>query len=535
MYRDSLILKGFHPDPSVVYVDHKFYVANSTFEWFPGVEIHESENLLDWKLTGHVLTKEEDLPLTGVLNGGGVWAPCLSYDGAYFYVVFSIQHTFDEFTQDTNNYVTKAKDIHGPWSKPIYLNSGGFDASLFHDADGRKWLLNMIWDERPGKNPFHGIEIQEYDDKKGTLVGDRVRIYQGTERGLVEGPHMYHIGEWYYLLTAEGGTAEEHCVTIARSRFLHGPFETYEKPILTAHHHPDLAIQYAGHGDLVEGENGNWYLFHLGSRKKLFGGYSVFGRETFLQNIKWEDGWPLLREGNTPCEQVEIPDCMHTDTESEFYKDYTFDDDTLPPAFMTRRKPFPDDIICTERKGYLTIHGRETLSSEFDCAMTAVRIQEPIFTVTTSVDFNPDDIRQRAGLLFYYHSANYYYLHIGYDDEQGKRYLQLIKRESRKTTYLLQSEITLAETGEVEMRGDFSTEGISFYWRYAGEADKQWNRLPIREADCPVSILSDEYANVCFEQGFTGAFVGIGAQDLTGQRKPAYFQYFHIQKNEQNC
>lgn len=530
MYRESLILKGFHPDPSVIRVGRKFYVANSTFEWFPGVEIHESENLLDWKLTGHVLTKEEDLPMEGVLNGGGVWAPCLSYDGEYFYVVFSIQHTFDEFTQDTNNYITKAADIHGPWSKPVYLNSGGFDASLFHDIDGRKWLLNMIWDETPQENHFHGIELQRYDVKRGILVGKRQRIYRGSGRGMVEGPHMYHIGEWYYLLTAEGGTAEEHCVTIARSRCLYGPFETYEEPILTAHNRPELAIQYAGHGDLIDDGEGNWYLFHLGSRKKLFGGYSVLGRETFLQNVKWENDWPMLREGNWPKEQVEIHDCISDGTGEEFYHNYRFNGDSLPPEFMTRRKPLDDDISFSERKGYLTIHGRESLASEFCNAMIAVRIQEPEFVVSSGVDYQPEDIRQRAGLLFYYHSANYYYMYIGYNDAEKKRFIQLIKRDGRKTTQMLKEQIWLREFGEVEFKGDFTPDGIVFYWRYADVTGLPWERLPVHRSECPVTILSDEYANKCYEQGFTGAFVGIGTQDLTGQRRAAYFSYLQIKK-----
>lgn len=531
MYRDSLILKGFHPDPSVIRVKGTFYVANSTFEWFPGVEIHESEDLLTWKLTGHVLTREEDLPMEGVLNGGGVWAPCLSYDGEYFYVIFSIQHTFDEFTQDTDNYVTRAADIHGPWSVPVYLNSGGFDASLFHDRDGRKWLLNMIWNENINENHFHGIELQEFDAAACRLIGERRRIYTGSERGLVEGPHLYHIGDWYYLLTAEGGTSEAHCVTVARSRSVCGSFENYPEPILTSHGHPELSIQYAGHGDIVEDERGNWYLFHLGARKSLFGGYSVLGRETFLQNLRWKDAWPILAEGNTPREYVEIPDVHRPGEDSvpdEFFREYTFDQEALPPQFLCRRKPLGERMSLTERPGYLTLYGRETLSSEFGTTMTAVRIQEPEFIASARVDYTPEDIRQRAGLLFYYHSANYYYLYIGFDDSENRRYLQLLQRDSRRTRLLPDARIWLRDCGEVELRGDFTPEGIAFSWKYA--EDSRWRALPVDRQECPVTILSDEYANVCGEQGFTGAFTGIGTQDLTGGRRPAYFRSFQIRR-----
>lgn len=530
MWRSSLILKGFHPDPSVIRVDDTFYVANSTFEWFPGVEVHESKDLLHWKLTGHLLTSADMLPMEGVLNGGGVWAPCLSYDGDTYYLVFSIVRTFDEFTQDNNNYLTWAKDIHGPWSRPVYINSGGFDASLFHDSDGRKYLINMVWDETINRNHFHGIEMQELDAGKKRLTGPRRIIYKGTKRGLTEGPHIYKKDGWYYLLTAEGGTAQEHCITIARSRDVWGPYETFEPhPVLTSHGHPELAVQYAGHGDLIDDKLGNWYLFHLGSRKNLFGGYSVFGRETFLQNIVWpENGWPVLREGIFPREEVEIPDefVEGSGAEDSFFKEYRFDTGTISPDFMSLRRPLGrEDMSLEERPGYLRLYGRESLSSRFRQTLLAVRIQEESFCAETIVDFNPIDIRQRAGLIFYYHSANYYYLYIGYDDEKQKRFLQLVKRDCKHTQLMLDKPVELSDEGEILLGGMFSTGGLRFYW---GESRKEVKPLEIPVEACPVTILSDEYANVCYEQGFTGSFVGICAQDLSGTGHPADFAVFSL-------
>lgn len=531
MKRESLVLKGFHPDPSVIRVGKKIYVANSTFEWFPGVEIHETEDFMNWELTGHPLETEEMLPMEGIGNSGGVWAPCLSYDKGIFYLVFSIVRTFDEMTQDNHNYLTMAKDIHGPWSSPVYLNSGGFDASLFHDTDGRKWLLNMIWDETIGRNHFHGIEMQEYDPVQQKLAGPRKNIYRGTERGLTEGPHLYQKDGWYYLLTAEGGTSEGHCVTMARSRNIWGPYESNERgPLLTAHGLQELAIQYAGHGDLVQDTQGNWYLFHLGSRKNMFGGYSVFGRETFMQNVCWEEGeWPRLPHGNIPSETVLIPDILvkcEPKPEDCFFKTYDFSGKTLSPDFMTLRKSMKDSITLTDREGYLRLYGRESLSSRFNQALVAVRIREPEFTMKTSVEFEPFDIRQRAGLVFYYHSANYYYLFLGFDEEKG-RFLQLIKRDSQKTEQMLEEPIFLPEGIPVGLRGDFSPQGLEFYY-VTGK--NEW----IKAADkkkCPVTILSDEYANVCKEQGFTGAFAGLCAQDLTGMRTPADFAFLSMEEN----
>lgn len=142
------IIPGFHPDPSVIHVGEDYYVANSTFEWFPGVEIHHSKDLIQWELICHPLNTLKLLDMCGILNSGGVWAPCLSYDRGTYYLVYSIVRTFDEMTQDTDNFLTTSSDIQGPWSEPVYLNSGGFDPSLFHDKAGTKWILNMRWDSR---------------------------------------------------------------------------------------------------------------------------------------------------------------------------------------------------------------------------------------------------------------------------------------------------------------------------------------------------------------------------------------------------
>ena len=168
------IIPGFHPDPSVIRVGEDYYIANSTFEWFPGVEIHHSKDLIQWELICHPLNTLELLDMCGILNSGGVWAPCLSYDRGTYYLVYSITRTFDEMTQDTDNFLTTSCDIQGPWSKPVYLNSGGFDPSLFHDEDGTKWILNMRWDSRLNANHFPGIVIQEYSENEDYRI---IRIY----------------------------------------------------------------------------------------------------------------------------------------------------------------------------------------------------------------------------------------------------------------------------------------------------------------------------------------------------------------------
>lgn len=165
------ILPGFNPDPSIVRVDDDYYIATSTFEWFPGVQIHHSKDLVHWRLLTHPLTRISQLDLKGNISSCGVWAPCLSYSDGLFYLIYTNTRNYHSNFKDCHNYLTTARDIMGPWSEPVYLNSSGFDPSLFHDNNGRKWLVNMLWDHRKGKNPFAGIVLQEYDPKQEKLIG----------------------------------------------------------------------------------------------------------------------------------------------------------------------------------------------------------------------------------------------------------------------------------------------------------------------------------------------------------------------------
>lgn len=198
------ILRGFHPDPSICRAGEDYYIATSTFEWFPGVRIHHSRDLVHWKPIQSPLTRTSQLHMEGNIDSGGVWAPCLSYDNGVFYLIYTDVKSRVGAFKDTHNYLVTATNIEGPWSEPVYLNSSGFDPSLFHDEDGRKWLVNMIWDHRKGKNRFSGIVLQEFSVQEHKLTGPAVNIFKGTELGLTEAPHLYKYKGYYYLLTAEG-------------------------------------------------------------------------------------------------------------------------------------------------------------------------------------------------------------------------------------------------------------------------------------------------------------------------------------------
>src|SRR5690606_34497577 len=219
------ILPGFHPDPSILRVEDDYYIAVSTFEWYPGVQIYHSKDLINWRLIGQPLTRSSQLNLIGNIDSGGVWAPCLSYSDGLFYLVYTDVKTRIGAFKDCHNYLVTSESIEGPWSEPIYLNSSGFDPSFFHDDDGRKWLVNMIWDFRKGHNSFAGIALQEYSPEEKKLVGPIRNIFTGSELGFTEAPHLYKRNGYYYLMTAEGGTWYTHAVTVARAKSLFGPYE----------------------------------------------------------------------------------------------------------------------------------------------------------------------------------------------------------------------------------------------------------------------------------------------------------------------
>src|SRR6476659_7004003 len=215
------ILRGFNPYPSIVRVGDDYYIATSTFEWYPGVQIHHSRDLVNWRLVTRPLRRKSQLDMRGDPDSCGIWAPCLSHDGEQFHLIYtdvkrygrtSVGGAAGASLRDFHNFMVTAKTIDGEWSDPVHVNSSGFDPSLFHDDDGKKWFLNMVWNYRTasiGGNPrspaFDGILLQECDAKAGKLVGPVRNIFRGTPLGLVEGPHLHKRNGWYYLTTAEGG------------------------------------------------------------------------------------------------------------------------------------------------------------------------------------------------------------------------------------------------------------------------------------------------------------------------------------------
>jgi xylan 1,4-beta-xylosidase len=521
------ILPGFNPDPSIIRVGDDFYIATSTFEWFPGVQIHHSRDLKNWRLIGHPLTRKSQLDMIGNPDSGGIWAPCLSHHEGTFYLIFTDVKSHIGPFKDTHNYVVTAEDIEGPWSDPIYLNSSGFDPSLYHDDDGKKWLVNMVWDHRKNRNSFGGILLQEYSPEEKKLVGPIHNIFRGTKLGLTEAPHIYKHNDYYYLMTAEGGTRYEHAVTVARSKSLFGPYEVDPiGPILTSSGQPELELQKAGHASVVHTQDNELYLVHLTGRPLMPSMNCNLGRETAIQKGTWtEDGWLRLADGGTsPHHKVEGPELPEYPFASEPETEQ-FENDKISIHFSTLREPLSDDwATTTERPGYLRLRGRESFSSNHRQSLVARRQQAFSVITETMVEFEPETYQHMAGLVYYYNTKNYYYLSISHDEEQGK---SLVIMSSDRGLYdePLEAPVSIEGWERVYLKADLQFANLQFYFSKDREI---WTAIgPVLDAskisDDNVELKAD---GILLDQGFTGAFIGVCVQDLSGQGKYADFDYF---------
>jgi xylan 1,4-beta-xylosidase len=541
MSADSLqirnpVLRGFNPDPSIVRVGEDYYVATSTFEWFPGVQIHHSRDLAHWRLLTRPLRRESQLNMLGVPDSCGVWAPCLSYSDGLFFLIYTDVKRFGRATQagaegaslrDFHNYMVTSPRVDGDWSEPVRLNSSGFDPSLFHDHDGRKYLLNMLWDHRPGQRRFAGIVLQEYSLEQKKLVGERQLIFEGTALGFTEAPHLYRRDGYYYLLTAEGGTGFGHAVTLARSRKINGPYELHpDTYILSSRARPDLELQRAGHGSLVDTPNNETFIAYLCGRPQSRG-RCVLGRETAIQRMVWaDDGWLYTEDRRgLPEATVALPG-KSAQPFAPVPARRDFDEAELPLEFQWLRTPRPERLFSLgARPGHLRLFGRETPGSLFEQALVARRQQAHCFSARTRLDFEPRNFQQMAGLICYYGGSKYHYLFVSHDDALGKHVRVMSSLPNQAQADAFSAPIAIDTGAPVELRVEVDHERLYFGYR-VGEAPTHWFSEPL-----DASLLSDE-ASAPGSANFTGAFVGMACQDLAGTDVTADFDYFEYRERE---
>ena len=515
------VLPGFNPDPSFCRVGNDYYLATSTFEWYPGVQIHHSRDLVNWTLVARPLNRASLLDMRGNPDSCGVWAPSLSYADGRFWLVYTDVKRFDGAFKDAHNYITTCSEIDGEWADPWYVNSSGFDPSLFHDDDGRKWFVNMRWNHRgkgSGVNPAHdsfdGIVLQEWSPEQG-LIGPSRTIYSGTARGLTEAPHLFKRAGYYYLTTAEGGTGYEHAVTLARAIDIWGPYETHPDNHVICAEGSDGPVQRTGHGQYVETHWGKFYHSFLMGRP-LPGRFCPMGRETGIEEVVWRDGWLYLATGGqVPRAILPSPQEVTATPRGPVRRKFSR---ALPPEFQWLRTPNPDRIFRLEDDGLVLI-GRESIGSCFEQSLVARRQEDAAYTAQTVFEFAPETYQQSAGLTTYYNGHKFHAALVTFEPDIG-RVLTVISCPGNWPEASLSAPLgyTLLEEGPVQLRVVVDGSSQQFWYAQTGE----WRKLgPPLDA----SVISDEGGRG-EHASFTGSFVGMVCFDISGQAAEACFTDF---------
>lgn len=513
------VLKGFNPDPSLLRVEEDYYIATSTFEWFPGVCIYHSGDLVNWEIVSYGLTDDQATDMTGLDTACGIWAPNLTYHNGLFYLVYTIVYTDRQYYKDTHNFLVTAPDVRGPWSKPVALNRAGFDPSLFHDGE-KKYLVNMVIDHRTDAVRFSGVDIQEYDPRKQCLLDKPIRISGGTGRPYTEGPNIFRHEGYYYLVLAEGGTRYEHCTTVLRAKRIEGPYEENpDNPVLTSWGQEDCLLQRAGHSQTIQGKDGNWYMAHLCSRplKK----HSILGRETAIQNIEWtKDGWFRLSANKTGKPEItfEVEEELKQNRDRSQRVD--FQQQELPLDYMTLRRSFATNGI-RRKDGVLRIAGGASIMSKYFQGLTARRQQCLNCDFETAMKFEPRHLNHIAGMVVYYNYDNNYYLKMS-RDENG-RFLAVSATVNKE----LKDSHAIAVPEEIEtvyLRAQIRGEELRYFY----SLDKEQYQAIGEVLD--MKNISDEHVA---GNGFTGSMLGVNCCDVQGDGVYADFLYFDYKEYDQ--
>lgn len=539
------ILPGFNPDPCICRKGDDYYLAVSTFEWLPGIPVYHSKDLKNWELYTHVLTDDEKVNLRRLPSAKGIWAPCLTYceSEGLFYVVYGVMNSMNARYFDVDNYVITAENIEGPWSEPVYLHSSGFDASMLHDEDGRKYVVSLEWETREGYEKPGAICLAEYDREKKEMIGYPKRIWSGgTDRGCIEAPHLYKKNGYYYMMCAEGGTGYNHCVTMGRSHDVWGPYEgDPQNPIVTSapgtsnerhdpdhlkpkYYNPDSVLQKSGHGSVVDTQGGETYLVHLCARPFVPELRCTLGRETAIQKMVWtDDGWLRMADGSnlakTEVEESNLAECRlpeipsFDDFEKPVLGNYYYAPRLMPQSFA--------DVSV--RPGYVRIRGQESRTSLNRVSILARKLTSVYAAITTKMEFIPEVHQHSAGLILYYDNMNYINLRKYYSETLGQSALSIIHLENGEKTEFLNSR-TAVEDVPVYLRLEINGRESQFFWSYDGRDYQKIGNV------FDTTRFSDEYSQY---GEFTGTMVGMTCADRVKHQHYADFDFFEYVAEEQ--
>ncbi|MFG1809725.1 glycoside hydrolase family 43 protein [Streptomyces sp. NPDC049040] len=388
---DNPVIPGFSPDPSICRAGEDYYLATSSFEYVPGVPLWHSRDLVHWRLVGHALDRPSQMALSDeAASSTGVYAPTLRHHDGRFWLITTV-------VAGAGNVLLTAEDPAGPWSDPVPVGIPGIDPDLAWDEDGTCWCAFS----------HDGIRAVRLDPESGKVLGEPVALWSGTGLQYPEGPHLYRIGEWWYLLLSEGGTERGHALSLARARTPTGPWEPCPANPVLSHRSTNHPVQNTGHGDLVQAHDGSWWMVLLGTRPRgdtpLYHG---LGRETFLVPVRWEDSWPVPGPLELRCQSPALAD--HPWPVEPDLDD--FDAGALAPCWVSLRRQDPPAVRLDERPGHLVLHARGDSLSRPGALFVGRRQRDPDCTARVSADIGADSV---GGLAVRLDEAHHYEVETG--------------------------------------------------------------------------------------------------------------------------
>ncbi len=494
-YRNPVI-PGFHPDPSIVRVGDDFYAVTSTFSWFPGLPILHSTDLVNWTLIGNAIDRPGQMDFSGLGTNRGLFAPAISHHDGKFWIVNTCIECGD-------NFVITADDPAGPWSDPTWLDFGGIDPSLYFAEDGTAWI---VYNDAPPTEPRYeghrALWLQQFDLDTMQVLPERTLLVDGgvdpsTNPIWAEGPHIYHVDGWYYLLTAEGGTADQHSQTIYRSRDLKGPYEPGDfNPILTQRDMPadrPDRVEATGHADIVQLDDGSWWGVFLATRP-FEGQSTLLGRETFLLPLEWKDGWPRFLDRGEAVPMVakrpNLPVGKGTDW-SRWREDFSA---PLSDEWIGIRNPTSEQSLMIGDGSLHMISGDDAAGSLGKPAFTGRRMRHPSADFTTSVAFDPGSSNDFAGLLAFMDESHF----LAFGQEGDRLVVRLRTDGDQSDEGELVAQEALDTDGPIELKLAIREGDAQAWWRAKGAP--QWQ---VVGGEIDVEPLASVHAGL-----FTGVVVG---------------------------
>lgn len=496
------IIRGFSPDPSVCRVGNDYYLVTSSFEYFPGIPIYHSRDLVNWTQIGNCVSHPKQLPLGEAKSSGGVWAPTIRYNGGRFYVTA----TFD----GKGNFIISSEDPAHGWSDAIWTEFSGIDPSMFFE-NGKMYYCANDAGERNHMYGYEGISLAEMNPDTGEIIGEIKRIWRGCGGGWLEAPHIYRIGDYYYIIAAEGGTGWGHNVIVGRSSDIWGPYESCpNNPILTNRNDCSKSVSCSGHADIVDDTDGNLWAVHLATREQY--GFSALGRETFLMPAAVKNGWITIGEDKKSHLTVHIPMNVRQEIASKTIADFS---NGLGTEWVHRRIPDLNRYTTSERS--LKIKPSDVkLSDSFGSpSFAAMRPIDTEYIAEIEFDFEPQKEGDMAGAVIYLDENHYYRLYKKLESGGGHIVFEKHMEDVNIVEYK-------KEAGNGTMRIRIRSDGEKYYFDFLDEKG-----VYIEAGSGTARFLSVNFAGKCF----TGTLIGVFAECVSETTSIMQINEFTMRKD----